>query len=134
MREFFTNVIGGSVYLIVTLVGLFLLFFIADEVYQKSWKLSDLCKENLQKTGIQDVFVESLWSRTLDDHFIAGWVLQPRELSKTERTAICHFKRNTKIQERIEFAEGNKLDKIKNISSSNMNPIVMIEWLTKGSS
>ena len=80
------------------------------------------------------VLTKSIYTRTItsssnNKHFISGWVIQPKDITKKEKTIVCHFHKNSYVRNKIEIFDGNLLNKVKEVSSSNFNPSVQIGWL-----
>ena len=95
--------------------------------------LGDFAKRN-KLLFEKSVEMKSISTRTIDAnsanrHFVSGWVIQPKDITQGEKTIVCHFRENTYVIDKIEIFEGDFLDKVKAISSSNFHPFTQSDWL-----
>ena len=85
------------------------------------------CRSELLKAHNQlyenSVEVESIWARTADNHWISGFLMQPKDRSiETEFTIICHYKGTHYAFDHATVYEGNKINQVKSVTVSNLNP------------
>ncbi len=82
--------------------------------------------------------IQSMHFRTLSDLWISSVVYQPKDLNKNEVTIVCKFEHQLRpfpweTFKGFDVYEGNKIDKLKSISSNNYHPIIwMGDWWFKG--
>ena len=91
------------------------------------------CRDGLLETENylyeNSVEVESVWTRTTEDYWISGFLMQPKDRIESEFTIICHFKSTNYIFDHATVYEGNRIDQVKKTSGSNLNPETWLLYL-----
>ena len=91
------------------------------------------CRGDLLEAHTQlyenSVEVESVWARTTNNHWLSGFLMQPKDRIKSEFTIICHFKSTNYIFDHAAIYEGNRINQVKSMSVSNLNPKTWFKYL-----
>jgi hypothetical protein len=90
------------------------------------------CTENarhefpaLIDSGIVD---KRMWTRSLRNHWVAAIVVSPKSIDDTVQTTIvCHFKSTNFEFDRTELFPGNRVNAVKRISVSHLDPLMIFE-------
>ena len=65
---------------------------------------------------------QTMWTRTLKDHWIAAIVLQPEDITRDPFTVVCHFAATNFALKELQFYDGDRTKELKRISMSNIDP------------
>lgn len=90
--------------------------------FQGKGKCMDAILANHPEVQESSVEIDSFMTRTLDDHWAVGYLMQPKNIQMEEYTIICHFKGSSYDLNRTEFLAGDKIGKLKTVSVSNLHP------------
>ena len=72
--------------------------------------------------------VDYLSGRTMGNHWITAYLMQPKSLDAERYTLLCHFEEDTNPGiVRVEKLSGNRLEEIRKTTTSNLNPIIWLE-------
>jgi hypothetical protein len=63
-----------------------------------------------------------VWTRTQADHWVSALVVQPFDLSQEPITVVCHFASTDYSGPRVEVLAGDRVDRLKKASLSNLDP------------
>lgn len=90
------------------------------------------CSKNLNEvrphfTGDM-VQIDSSYTRTLNNQWVAALAFQPLDLSQNEVTVVCSFKATNYVFKNLIIYNGNQISKLQSISTSNYNPTTWLNY------
>ena len=82
-----------------------------------------ICRQELLKqfpaSRDSSVVVQTVWTRTINKHWVAALVIQSKNLNdEGQITIVCNFKGTTYDFDRLDWYPGNKVKTLKSISRS----------------
>jgi len=83
----------------------------------------EYCRSHIEEEEphLLETFVlgEALRTRAMDDHLVAAFLATPRDLDREGVvTLVCHFSGDSFFVSRVEQVEGDRLDRLKEITEA----------------
>lgn len=74
------------------------------------------------------VVTSSMWTRSLDKHWIAALVFSPKNFEDTlQVTIVCHFAGRSFAFDSVRSTTGDRIDALKRLSASHLDPLMVFE-------
>lgn len=119
------RLLKGTVYAISLVASAAVPIYAAAEVFTAT-RGPAYCREMVRTAGFMKpgAWVESgtVWTRTLEDHWVSAIVYVPADLSSDGIAVVCHFRGKDYVSDHVQPLEPANLPRLREVARSNLDP------------